>query len=102
MVGWPGGIPVHLRPVVTVRSYASITQCSVADRSAGFACDRNTVATAAQPVSHFADGSERTWRGGTRWEVAPAFSLSLEGSRREPANDEAPVHALELRAARRW
>ena len=49
-----------------------------------------------------ADGSERSWRAGARWQVAPGFSVSLESTRREPANDDAPEHGLTLRGAFRW
>ena len=45
---------------------------------------------------------ERTWRMGGRWNVAPAFSMSLEGDRRENADDGSPDHALMLRGAMRW
>ena len=47
-------------------------------------------------------GSERKWRAGARWQVAPAFSLSLEGTRREPAGDNAPEHGVTLGVEVRW
>ena len=45
---------------------------------------------------------ERTYRAGGRWNVAPAFNLSLEGDRRESADDDPPGHTLILRASPRW
>ena len=50
-----------------------------------------------------ADGGGRAWRTGARWQVMPDLTLSLEGTRREAANDdEAPQHGLMLRGAIRW
>ena len=49
-----------------------------------------------------ADDGERTWRLGGRWKVAPAFSMSLEGDRRENAGGDSPEHTLMLRGAIRW
>lgn len=34
---------------------------------------------------------------GARWQLAPEASLSLEGTRHEVANDNAPEHGLMLR-----
>ena len=48
------------------------------------------------------DDGERTWRLGGRWNVAPAFSMSLEGDLRENADEDSPEHALMLRGAMRW
>ena len=48
------------------------------------------------------DGGAHTWRGGARWKVSDATSLSLEGTREERSGDEAPSDALMLRAAVRW
>ncbi len=42
------------------------------------------------------------WRMGTRWQLAPAASVSLEGSLYEAANDNQPGHGLMLRGAVRW
>ena len=44
----------------------------------------------------------RSWRMGTRWQLAPAASLSLEGTRREAGNDDGAEHDLMLRGALRW
>ena len=44
---------------------------------------------------------ERTWRLGARWQVAPAVTLGLEGTRAEAANDDAPAHGLMLRGVLR-
>ena len=45
---------------------------------------------------------ERTYRLGGRWNVAPAFSMSLEGGHHEHADDDSPEHILMLRGAMRW
>ena len=47
-------------------------------------------------------GGERAWRFGGRLKLGPDATLGLEGTRREPANDDAPEHALMLRASFRW
>ena len=51
-------------------------------------------------------GGARDWRIGWRLTSAiegdPGFEVSLDATRREPANDEAPEHAVMLRAAVRW
>ena len=43
----------------------------------------------------------RTWRAGTRWQVAPAVSFGLEGTRRESAGDRAE-HGLMVGGAVSW
>ena len=45
---------------------------------------------------------ERAWRTGVRWTLGPDVAFGLEGSRTEPANDEAPAHGLMVRASLRW
>ena len=50
----------------------------------------------------FSDDGERTYRLGGRWEIAPAFRMSLEGDRREHADLGSPEHLLMLRGAMRW
>ena len=42
------------------------------------------------------------WRMGARWQLAPAASVSVEGSLYEAANDDEPGHGLILRGALRW
>ena len=42
------------------------------------------------------------WRMGARWQLAPAASVSVEGSLYEAANDDGPAHGLMLRGALRW
>ena len=42
------------------------------------------------------------WRMGARWQLAPAASVSVEGSLYEAANDDGPEHGLMLRGALRW
>ena len=42
------------------------------------------------------------YRLGGRWNVAPAFSMSLEGDLRENAGGDSPEHALMLRGSMRW
>ena len=46
--------------------------------------------------------AERSYRIGGRWNVAPAFSMSLEGDRREQTGEDAPEHIVMLRGAMRW
>jgi len=49
------------------------------------------------------DGGARSWRMGARWQLAPAASVSVEGSLYETAaNDDGPAHGLMLRGALRW
>ena len=50
----------------------------------------------------FSNDGERTYRLGGRWEIAPAFRMSLEGDRREHADHGSPEHLLMLRGAMRW
>ena len=45
---------------------------------------------------------ERTYRLGGRWNVGSAFSINLEGDRREHADDGSPEHILMLRGTMRW
>ena len=45
---------------------------------------------------------DRTWRAGARWSLAPHLAMSLDGTRREPANDDAPEHAGQFRLTLRW
>ena len=49
-----------------------------------------------------AEAGDRTWRAGARWSLAPHLAMSLDGARREPANDDAAEHGAMLRAAIRW
>ena len=44
----------------------------------------------------------RSWRMGTRWQLAPTASLSLEGTRHETGSDDGAEHNLMLRGAVRW
>ena len=44
----------------------------------------------------------RSWRAGTRWEVAPGARLSLAGAWREAAGHSAPEHGLKLNGAFCW
>ena len=44
----------------------------------------------------------RAWRTGARWRVTEGFTIELEGTRREPANDDAAEHGIALRASLRW
>ena len=45
---------------------------------------------------------DRSWRAGLRWQLAPGALLSLDGTRRESAGDNAPDHELMLRFKVRW
>ena len=49
-----------------------------------------------------AEAGDRTWRAGARWSLAPHLAMSLDGTRREPANDDAPEHAGLFRLILRW
>ena len=49
-----------------------------------------------------AEAGDRTWRAGARWSLAPHLAMSLDGTRREPANDDAPEHAAQFRLTLRW
>ena len=49
-----------------------------------------------------AEAGDRTWRAGARWSLAPHLAMSLDGTRREPANDDAPEHAAQFRFTLRW
>ena len=51
---------------------------------------------------HYKRSDRCTYRLGGRWNVAPAFSMSLEGDRRESTGEESPEHALNLRGSMRW
>ena len=44
----------------------------------------------------------RSWRMGTRWQVAPDAQLNLEGTRYEAAGEERSEHVVMLRGALRW
>ena len=52
------------------------------------------------------DGGARDWRLGWRLTSAlrgdPGFEVSLDATRTEPANDEAPEHGVMLRGSVRW
>ena len=47
-----------------------------------------------------ADG--RAWRSGVRWTLGADIAFDVEGTRREPANDDAPEHGLAFRATLGW
>ena len=49
-----------------------------------------------------AEAGDRTWRAGARWSLAPHLAMSLDGARREPANDDAPEHGVQFRLILRW
>ena len=40
--------------------------------------------------------------GGARWSLAPTLAMSLDGTRREAANDNAPEHGVQFRLTVRW
>ncbi len=44
----------------------------------------------------------RIWRAGYGYRLGGGLTFTTEASRREPANDDAPEHALVLRASMRW
>ena len=45
---------------------------------------------------------ERIWRAGYGYRLGSGLTFTTEASRREAANDDAPEHALVLRASMRW
>ena len=49
-----------------------------------------------------AEAGNRTWRAGARWSLAPTLAMSLDGTRREAANDNAPEHGVQFRLTVRW
>ena len=49
-----------------------------------------------------AEAGDRTWRAGARWSLAPHLAMSLDGTRREAANDDAPEHGVQFRFTLRW
>ena len=49
-----------------------------------------------------AEAGDRTWRAGARWSLASHLAMSLDATRREPANDDAPEHAGQFRLILRW
>ena len=49
-----------------------------------------------------AEAGDRTWRAGARWSLAPHLAISLDGARRESANDDAPEHGVQFRLTLRW
>ena len=49
-----------------------------------------------------AEAGDRTWRAGARWSLAPHLAMSLDGARREPANDDAAEHGVQFRFSLRW
>ena len=58
----------------------------------------------ATPYAGWSQSSDRetTLRLGQRLRLGSGLTLTTEASRREPANDDAPEHALLLRASMRW
>ena len=44
----------------------------------------------------------RTWRAGYGYRLGSALTVTTEATRREPANDGAPEHGIEVRATLRW
>ena len=48
------------------------------------------------------EAGDRTWRTGARWTLGPDLAMHLEGTRREPANDNAPEHGVQFRFTLRW
>ena len=47
-------------------------------------------------------GSGQTYRVGGRFKLGEGMTMSLEGNRREKANDERPDHGMVLRVTMRW
>ena len=55
-------------------------------------------------LSGAGDGAgDRAWRTGVRWTVGPDIAFGLEGTRSEPANDDADAdNGVRFRATVRW
>ena len=49
-----------------------------------------------------AEAGDRTWRAGARWSLAPHLAMSLDGTRSEPSNDDAPEHGVQFRFTLHW
>ena len=49
-----------------------------------------------------AEAGDRTWRAGARWSLAPHLAMSVDGTRSEPANDDAPEHGVQFRFTLHW
>ena len=49
-----------------------------------------------------AEAGDRTWRAGARWSLAPHLAMSVDGTRREPSNDDAPEHGVQFRFTLHW
>ena len=47
-------------------------------------------------------GAERAWGVGYGYRLGQALDLSVEATRREAANDDAPEHGVMLRLGARW
>ena len=45
------------------------------------------------------EGSNRTWRAGTRWQVAPEATFGPEAAREEDHGEEGPSNAALFRTA---
>ena len=48
------------------------------------------------------DAGDRTWRTGVRWTLGADLSFGLEGTRREPANDNAAEHEIGFKLTARF
>ena len=48
------------------------------------------------------EAGDRAWRSGVRWTLGSEISIGFEGTRREPANDDATEHGIQFRAGLRW
>ena len=49
-----------------------------------------------------AEAGDRTWRAGARWSLAPHLAMSVDGTRSEPSNDDAPEHGVQFRFTLHW
>ena len=47
-------------------------------------------------------GDARAWRTGVRRTLGPVVAFGVEGTRSEPANDDAPAHGLAFHSTLRW
>ena len=61
-----------------------------------------TVEANARTLVAHKDSGNRTWRAGARWSLAPHLAMSVDGTRREPSNDDAPEHGVQFRFTLHW
>ena len=61
-----------------------------------------TVEANARTLVAHEDSGNRIWRAGARGSLAPHLAMSLDGTRRARAGDDAPEHGVQFRLTLRW